>query len=429
MGAMIGLGILRTPGEIATVVTDPWTYTALWVVGGLFVLMSTGVAAELVGMTPRSGGNYVLVRQAFGTYPGFLIGWVDWLSFCGNIALKATVLVEYLNLLLPFHASLRIGVSILITTIFAALQLRGVLLTARVQQIAAAAMAAIVVGFTLALLFGHPVLAADLSAPANSSLAGWGLVAAAVIFTYDGWLGACYFGGEIKGGGGEVARACVRAVIMVFVLYVGLMAALAFSVPLAALAGEDLALATALDLAVSPVAATIVAVAAILILLAHQNLHYMAGPRVLYALSTDRLGADRAAAVGSRGNPVFAVLLTWMVSVGLILIGGFEFLLNLCVFFFIFLYVALIAGVAILRRKEPDADRPFRAWGHPVSTAVCLLGWLGITVFQALSAPETALYAAIMVAVSLPAYLWLRKVRHLDEPQEASDSTNTRDSI
>ena len=89
VGGIIGLGILRTPGEIAAVFPDPVTYVALWLLGGLFALMSISVIAELVGVTPRSGGVYVLIKRAFGPYPGFLIGWTDWLSFGATLALKA----------------------------------------------------------------------------------------------------------------------------------------------------------------------------------------------------------------------------------------------------------------------------------------------------------------------------------------------------
>ncbi|MCP4146301.1 MAG: amino acid permease [bacterium] len=83
IGGIIGLGILRTPGEVAAVAPEPLMFVSLWVLGGLFILLSTVVATELVGMTPRSGGNYSLVRRAYGPFPGFVIGWVDWLSFVG----------------------------------------------------------------------------------------------------------------------------------------------------------------------------------------------------------------------------------------------------------------------------------------------------------------------------------------------------------
>ena len=81
-----------------------------------------------------------------------------------------------------------------------------------------------------------------------------------------------------------------------------------------------------------------------------------------------------------RGNPIFAVLLTWVVAVGLILAGGFEYLLNLSAMFYVVLYVAVMFGVFMLRRKEPETERPYRAWGHPYTTVLCIIGWTLITV-------------------------------------------------
>jgi hypothetical protein len=78
IGGIIGLGILRTPGEVAAVVPDPVMFVSLWVLGGLFILLSTVTAAELVGMTPRSGGTYALMRRAYGPFPGFVIGSVPY---------------------------------------------------------------------------------------------------------------------------------------------------------------------------------------------------------------------------------------------------------------------------------------------------------------------------------------------------------------
>ena len=99
VGGVIGLGILRGPGEIAEVVPGPSLYLALWLFGGLFVLLSTAVTAELLGMTPRSGGAYALIRHAYGPYPGFVIGWVDWMSFAADLALKAVVIMEFIAII------------------------------------------------------------------------------------------------------------------------------------------------------------------------------------------------------------------------------------------------------------------------------------------------------------------------------------------
>lgn len=405
IGGIIGLGILRTPGEITAVFSDPATYVSLWLLGGIFALMSIAVIAELVGITPRSGGTYVLVRQAFGPYPGFLIGWVDWLSFTATLALKVTVLVEYLSLLLPGIAEWKTSVAVVIITVFATLQLLSVRLGAGIQQVAAVGMGITIVGFSIALLVGGPadvVVAA--SVPSAFALSDYGLVAAAIIFTYDGWIGATYFGSEIKGGGGVVARACVKSVAIILVLYVALNAALAYSVPLQALAGHELALSAALELVFGSAAATVVIVIAVLILLAHLNLNFLQGPRILHALSGDGFGTRLASRVAQGGNPVFAVMLTWMLSVALLLAGGFEFLLSLNVLFFVFIYLALLIGVVILRKREPHMERPFKAWGHPYTTVICILGWAVVSIFMTVSAPESALSAAIMFLISVPVY-------------------------
>jgi len=212
----------------------------LWLLGGLFVLLSTVVVVELVGMTPRSGGIYPLVRHAYGPFSGFVIGWVDWLSFVADIALKAVVVVEFVGILLPAVTPWQPLLAIMVTTIFAAIQLRGIALGAAIQQFATAVIGLIVVGFSLLLLFAGPVDIADLPpAPAMiTGLGAWSLVVATIIFTYDGWLYPAYFSGEVKGGAGAVARSCIKGIGIVIVLYLLLNAAMISSVPLSALAGR-----------------------------------------------------------------------------------------------------------------------------------------------------------------------------------------------
>ena len=136
VGGVIGLGILRGPGEIAEVVTDSSLYLALWLFAGLFVLLSTAVSVELVGMTPRSGGFYSLIRRAYGPYAGFVIGWADWLTYAADLALKAVVIIEFVAILIPDSAAWSTALAIIVTTVFAAIQLRGTSLAALIQEIA-----------------------------------------------------------------------------------------------------------------------------------------------------------------------------------------------------------------------------------------------------------------------------------------------------
>ena len=410
VGGFIGLGILRGPGEIAQAVPEPTLYLALWFFAGLFVLLSTSVVAELLAITPRSGGVYSLVRRAYGPFSGFVLGWIDWLSFAADLALKAVVIVTFIAILIPQAEEWRVLLAIAVTSVFAAIQLKGISFGAIIQEVATSAIGLIIIALSLALLFA-PAMGVEAIPwrPSDTPLSEWSIVVAAIIFTYDGWLYASYFNGEIQGGAGAAARASMKGLVIVIGLYMLLNFALVHSTGLAPLAGSELALATALEFIDFPLAGDLIVIAAILILLSHQNLEYMSGSRILQALAVDGLASKQVAKQGRGGNPIFAVLITWAVVVALIMIGGFDFLLLLSIFFYVPLYLALIIGVLILKKTEPDAERPYLAWAHPYSTYFCLFGWSVITAFQAYAERQTALYALAMVLVAWPVYRYLSR--------------------
>jgi APA family basic amino acid/polyamine antiporter len=419
VGLVIGLGILRTPGEMAITVSDPVAYMAMWIGVGAFVLLSLTVVAELIAMTPKSGGVYAMVAHAYGPYPGFLIGWTDWVSGCAATALKAVVLLEYLSLLVPATEPYITAGAVCTTTCFALLQLGGSVLGANVQKVASVGIGLIIASLAAALFYASFVNGGAVDAPAqvtpaaSPGMAAMGLTVAAVVFTYDGWYAASYFSGEVKSGGRAVAIGSLQAGVIILTLYLLLNLALVLSVPLSALAGHKLALAGALDLVYGGGAGTYIIVAAVFILLAHQNLQYMMISRVLYALSVDGLGSSRVTGVNDKGTPSGAVIATWAAIVILILTGRFEFLLNLVTIMFMAMYVALIVGVFRLRRQEPATERPFRAWGFPASGVICAIGWLVIGSFVTYTNPKSALYGLVLVMISGPVFLWLRSRRAL----------------
>ena len=417
VGTIIGLGILRTPGEIAKTIHDPWLYMALWIGGGLFVLLSTLVVAELMSMTPKSGGPYVLIEKAFGPYLGFLLGWTDWVAQCATAALKAVVLMEYLALLLPGVAPYGTIGALLTTSLFALFQLGGVRLSGGFLQIASVGFGVILLTVSVALFFGDNSggLAADVAVTTATTpiWAHYGIVAAAIVFTYDGWISASYYSAEVDGGGRSVAIGSLKGVLIVIILYLLLNGLLVANVPLEVLDGNELALAGALDYLFGPGAGSFIILAALFILFAHQNIHYMSTSRTLYALSVDGLGSRHATRVSGGGVPVGAVLASWVIILMLILAGGFEFLLNMSALLFMVLYVALFVGVFRLRLKQPEAVRPFPAWGYPLSVALCITGWLAIAIFVGVMDLKSSAYSLVLVATSIPVYLGLKSRRKL----------------
>ena len=95
VGNTIAAGILRTPGTIANHLQDFWPFIGVWLIGGVYALLGANALSELGTMIPRSGGQYVFVRRGIGEYPGFIVGWSDWMSTCGTTAAVALVVGEY----------------------------------------------------------------------------------------------------------------------------------------------------------------------------------------------------------------------------------------------------------------------------------------------------------------------------------------------
>src|SRR3954470_1355695 len=94
VGNTIGGGILRTPGDIASLLPSPWMFVGIWVIGALYAFLGANAISELGTMIPRSGGQFVFARHAFGDYAGFVVGWMDWISTCASAAAISLVIGE-----------------------------------------------------------------------------------------------------------------------------------------------------------------------------------------------------------------------------------------------------------------------------------------------------------------------------------------------
>src|SRR5690242_15751226 len=138
IGGTIVVGILRTPGEVAARLPNPVLFLGLWLVGGVYALLATLTLAEPGAMIGRSGGQYVIVRRGLGEYPGFVVGWTDWLSSSGAIALGAMVITEYLEPLAPALTGRRTPAGVVLVIAFGLLLWRGLRIGDLSQQILSA---------------------------------------------------------------------------------------------------------------------------------------------------------------------------------------------------------------------------------------------------------------------------------------------------
>jgi APA family basic amino acid/polyamine antiporter len=389
--------------------------------GGVYALFGAVSVAELGTMIPRSGGFYVFTRRALGEYPGFVVGWSDWLSTCGTVAAVALVLGEYAGLLVPALAGRETAVASFVTIAFGLLQWRGVRWGSRSQELTSLlktlAFAALIAA---CYAWGGggttETRALETQAKTLAVPSGLGLLTAVVlalqgiIYTYDGWYSTVYFGEEVRDTARSVPRAMIGGVLLVIVVYLLFHAALQHVLPLEQLAGQKLAAGAAAEAVFGPRGATVIGGVAMLSLLASVNGNTMTAPRILYAMSRDRLFWRGASRVNRGGTPTVSLALSTTTGVLMILFSGtFGTLLAALAFFFVTNLGLVFLSVFVLRRREPEDARPYRAWGYPWTTAFALAVSAAFLAGAVWSDTENSFYALALLALSLPVYLLFRR--------------------
>lgn len=411
IGNTISAGIVRAPGEIAVWLPSVGLFLGVWVLGGVYALLGANALAELGAMIPGSGGQYAFSRRALGSYAGFVVGWSDWLSTSGATATVAVVIGEYAEVLAPALAGHRVGIAVGVAVFFALLQWRGLRWGSWTQNLASALKG---VGFILliAALFllggaaATPATAQDARVPLVSMM----LALQAVVYTYDGWSGPVYFSEEFRNPGRDVPRALFIGCLAILGIYLLLNAVLVYVLPLAQIAGDNFALGNAAQAALGSYGDTVVRSMMILSMLAGINAYHLMATRVLFGLSRDGLFPLAAVRVNRGGTPSAALWASAGVAVLFIVWSAtFQRLIAVMSFFFVANYSMSFTSLFVLRWREPITSRPFRAWGHPWTTGLALLGSLAFLVGAVAGDTENSLWALACLAASYPVYRLTRR--------------------
>lgn len=409
IGTCIGAGILRTPGDIAGLLPNPWAFVGIWVVGALYALLGANALAELGTMLPRSGGQYVFARRAFGEYAGFLVGWMDWVSTCASTSAIAIVIGESVAVVVSLPPRSAMPIASAVVAVFTAMLTRGTRFGDRAQQIASLAKALALLALIAACFafagraHATPLIAAPPAGPV-SGFAAFLLAAQSVIYTYDGWSGPIYFSEELDDPGRQIPRSMFYGLFAVAAIYLLINAAFVYAVPTGALRGSPLAAGTVADALFGAHGALVVRVVVIVALPSAVVACLLEASRVLYSVSRDGLGLRAAARVSAGGTPVVALVAGGTVSLALLATGTFESIIAIAAFFFVADYALSFLAVFILRRRAPHAPRPFHAIGHPWTTGFVLLGSLAFLVSAVVADARNSAYALGIVVVSYPAF-------------------------
>jgi basic amino acid/polyamine antiporter, APA family len=426
---VIGVGIFTTPGIVSGMLRHPAAILAVWALGGLLALSGAMAYAELAALKPKAGGEYVYLREGFGRLAAFLTGWTSFVAgFSGAIAAGAIGLTTYLARFFPkagdptplwrvsvgaFSATISIPTLIALATIVAlgAVHVRGIRPGRAVQGSLAAAQ---ILGLLLFIALGFAVGRGSLenfSAPGKSPPSIWLLALIPVMFSYSGWNAAAYVAEEVREPGRNLPLALGSGTIAVVAIYLGLNALYLYALPVGELSGRINAADGAAERLFGPGTAGWLSVLASVIILSSLSAMTLAGPRVYYAMARDGLFFPAAARVHPTfGTPAVAIAAQTAWSCVLVLSGTFEELLTYTGFAIVLFSAVAVCALFVLRRKTPEAWRPFRAWGYPIAPAIFALASLAIVVNAVVEAPLPSASGLLVMTAGIPLY-WLMRRR------------------
>ena len=376
VGQMIGSGILRSPSIIAASVHNELWIVALWVFGALHAALGANVLAELATALPQAGGPYVYARRTLSDVGGLIVGWSGWISTLAGIAAASVSFASFLALLWPWAYDNAAIVAVVMQLALLAANIIG-LREGRLLQIATSliktvmllvfAVAAVFIG----LRFSPPQLA-QAAAPGIGAMAligAYQLVRGA----YAGWDAPVYFTEENADPSRSIPRALFSGLVLTALLYIGVNLALMAALGVAGTARSVLPFTTVLMRFGGALPSILFAFGAMMTVASCANANIMSARR---ASSSPCRATDccRGALmwVNRGGSPVAAFAMSAVFSLALAVTGEFGTIFGLIGTLNSLSGMLVGIGFFVLRIREPDLERPFRAIFYPVLPALCV---------------------------------------------------------
>jgi APA family basic amino acid/polyamine antiporter len=437
---VIGGGILFTPPIVAASVPHPWWFLGTWVTGGLLAFAGAMAYAELAALRPRSGGEYVYFRAAYGRLAAFLTGWTSFVAgFAGAVAAGAVFLTEYLGRFVPvvkdstpllvvplpfvpLTVSRQALAALLVIAMMSWIHIRGVGPGRFVTNLLAGLkVSALLLFIALGFSFGQGSTA-NLAVPGGPvSGTAWLLALIPIMFTYSGWNAAAYVAEEVKTPGRNVPLALGLGTLAVVLVYFLLNLLFLFVMPVLELAKvQGSVLDVIADRLLGTRAGDVMAVVSIVSIAASISAMVFAGPRVYYAMAQDGLFFRGAARVHPRYHtPAASIVAQAIWAAVLVLSGSGRALLDYTAFAVILFGGIAVMSLFVLRRREPDAPRPFKALGYPIAPLVFVVAcvlivlnalWSDLVVpIQTGSEWGPAAAGLIIIALGVPLYYFFSR--------------------
>jgi APA family basic amino acid/polyamine antiporter len=352
----------------------------LWVVGGIVALCGALSYAELAAAFPRSGGEYNFLSRSFHASIGFMAGWISaTVGFAAPVALAAIAFGRYFAGVVPGAPVLGLGLGM--TVLVTLVHLRGVQHGSVLQNISTFVKLALIAVLILAgFASGTPQNISFMPSVADAGyITGtpFALSLVFVLYAYSGWNAATYIAGEIKDAHRNLPRSIVAALLIVTGLYVALNAVFLYTTPLQELAGQIEVGFIAGRHIFGEAGGRIVAALICIGLVSSVSAMMWIGPRVAMVMGEDVPLLRFFSKTSGNGVPVVAMLFQLAVAAALMATGSFDAVVNFIQFSLTFCSFLTVLGVIVLRFRQPDLPRPYKAWGYPMTPLI----FLAVTLF------------------------------------------------
>ncbi len=453
IGNVIGTGVFLKARVMTCNVGSPTWVLMAWIAAGLLSLAGALTYAELTAMKPQAGGEYVFLRDAYGRISSFLFGWMQmFIAKPGSQAAAGMAFAIGLNdfldkkleqTLLSFHigsmpfeiTTLQI-VALMVIIIFTTLNCASVSISGQIATVLTGVKIALIVFVGVGAFiwvtgdFAHFSLlnsggacegvadSVKVGAVGYSFSGGFAAAMLAALWGYDGWNNLTFVAGEVKNPNRNIPLAIIGSTILVIVLYVFVHVGYFYVLDPTTIAsvstkssvakvvvsmffgGNAASFATGIAVAVFTVG---------LMLSSLGTLHtsILSGSRVPYAMANDGLMFKSFGKLSVNHVPVTAVLMQGVWACLLALTGSFDTLTDYVIFGSWIFYALVTSSIFVFRRKYPDLERPYRAWGYPVVPVVFLFvaGWLLISTM--INSPTQSFTGIGLIILGLPVYYYL----------------------
>jgi len=443
-GSAIGSGIFIVTSDIARNVGSAGWLIAAWIITGFMTIIAAVSYGELSGMFPKAGGQYVYLKEAYNPLVGFLYGWSFFAVIqTGTIAAVGVAFAKFTGYFLPalnmkdqnilFQlGSLKIypaqAVSILVVILLTYVNTRGVkegkiIQTTFTISKLLALFGLILCGFLFVeksfwsenwatgMLSQKAILNADGSVTWESigGIALLGAVAASMvgtIFSSDAWNNVTFIAGEMKNPKRNIGLSLFLGTLIVTIIYVSANLMYLNVLPLDKIARpeEDRIAVAAASVIFGAAGRSIIAILVMVSTFGCINGLVMAGARVYYTMAQDGLFFKKASILNKNSVPQWALWSQAVVASLLCLSGRYGDLLDMVSFMVVIFYVLTIIGIFILRKKRPDIERPYKAFGYPILPAIYILMGITFCILLVKFKPEFTWPGLIITLIGVPIY-------------------------